>query len=179
MHELLPDEKLDIKYKEIKEKYERRCNRFLAAIKEPTCFFRMVKDNDEITYINENMQYIESIIKKSNVNNEIVFLLLQGFDAPKCGRYFYLAREKFLWNKQLFDYPSELHDFVLNMMPLRSKVANLRFIMEKHPIKILSIAHTRPAINNLLSIFFSNKDWYIWGAGCYGNNLKEFLMDKE
>lgn len=61
-------------YEEVKEKYDRRIDTFLKKIKSPTCFFRIFDDENEVDYINNNQEYIKKIIKKHNINNEVIFL---------------------------------------------------------------------------------------------------------
>jgi len=62
-------------YKSIYAKYMRRINRFREQIRQKTCFIRAVYNVDELRYIQENQQYINDIIKRSNEDNEIVYVI--------------------------------------------------------------------------------------------------------
>lgn len=61
-------------YEEIFKKYAKRAERFIEATKKPTCFLRIISGEKEISYIKENKDYIKSIIRKGNLNNDIIFL---------------------------------------------------------------------------------------------------------
>ena len=51
-----------------------------------------MKNNEEILYIENNQEYINSVIKKHNPNSTIIYLLLNGmhFDSSFKGNYYYL-----------------------------------------------------------------------------------------
>lgn len=49
----------------IMNKYMRKIERFRAKVKNSTCFIQLVIDQDEMTYIMENLDYIDYVIKKS------------------------------------------------------------------------------------------------------------------
>lgn len=66
----------ETEYEGIYQKYIRRAKKFMQDIKQPTLFIRAVRSEKEISYIEENREYIYKIIKGSNSGNEIIFLLL-------------------------------------------------------------------------------------------------------
>lgn len=62
----------------VKSKYNRRCIKFMNAIKEPTLFIRYIKtesNTDELKYIEDNTDKINALIKSYNQDNEIVYIL--------------------------------------------------------------------------------------------------------
>lgn len=61
-------------YPAIYQKYSRRANCFMEQIKSPTIFFRCIRDEKEIEYINDNHKSIDELLKAHNENNEIVYL---------------------------------------------------------------------------------------------------------
>lgn len=70
-------------YDELKQKYQRRIERFLIEIRKPVCFLRFVATWDEIHYITDNCDYINDVIRKGNGKNDIVFILNYGLQFPK------------------------------------------------------------------------------------------------
>ena len=61
----------------VKEKYDRRIKRFYHVIKQPTLFIRYISSedgNEELLYIEENIEQILSTLKKYNAENEILFI---------------------------------------------------------------------------------------------------------
>ncbi len=175
----------------IKQKYQKRINRFRKAIKKPTAFIRKVSTIDEVNYINCNRHYIEKVIKKGNSENEIIFTTageIEGLPSPNWGICFPLAK----WDKNMdgnqlwhaFDSPSETHHFMVNLIAPDLRKANLRFYnnrmhgtagLQKNPSDFLQLSDYISTNRDSLISFFSGRDWYVWGAGLYGNKLKEFL----
>lgn len=88
---------LEDEYDEIYSKYMRRVDNFRKEIRNGVCFIRAVKDTAEVKYIVNNKEYINSIIKRANPSNEIIFLIsrcvtiLPDFDFKyyKLNIYFY------------------------------------------------------------------------------------------
>jgi hypothetical protein len=66
----------------VRKKYLRRINRLFERMKEPTLFFRYISNEEknrdgksiELIWIEENYDYINTVIKKYNKNNEIIFI---------------------------------------------------------------------------------------------------------
>lgn len=77
-HELLAGESLENKFAEIKHKFNKDILRFYESIKSTTCFIRAIQNKEELLYLEENFTRIESIIKKYNPNNSIVFLVQES-----------------------------------------------------------------------------------------------------
>lgn len=69
-------------YEELKQKYQRRIDKFLEATTSPTCFLRNIVSQNEIDYISSNQAYINRVIKKGNSQNEIVFIADYGLRFP-------------------------------------------------------------------------------------------------
>ena len=73
---------LDEQYAKVKEKYDRRIQRFLNAITKPTLFIRYIsseeKDSNgksvELNWIEENYGYILSVLEGYNADNDIKFI---------------------------------------------------------------------------------------------------------
>lgn len=54
----------EVKYDELKERYQRRIDRFMKATEKPTCFLRLVINSDEIEYITGGGGIYQSCYKK-------------------------------------------------------------------------------------------------------------------
>lgn len=100
-HDFSRYEPLEAQHGAVKAKYERRIERFLRAIKEPTLFVRYIASDKtdpsgkplELKWIEQNLPLIKSVLKKYNPENEIIFLgdetvnsnLIQIFHASRGG----------------------------------------------------------------------------------------------
>ena len=61
-------------FPDIYKKYSRRIERFLSDIESSTVLYRIIRDNDEIDYINSNWEYANVVIKAYNDNNRIIYV---------------------------------------------------------------------------------------------------------
>lgn len=81
-HDFSPYISLEEQYQGVKEKYDRRINRFFKEIKSPTLFIRYISSEDvdnsgksmELDWIEQNYQYIRDVLKKYNEDNDILFI---------------------------------------------------------------------------------------------------------
>lgn len=71
------------KYDELKDRYQRRTDRFNKATENPTCFLRSVINPDEIEYISREYEYINDVIKRKNSKSEIIFLIRKDVELTK------------------------------------------------------------------------------------------------
>ncbi len=78
-HDIYHD--LDTDYDEIYKKYSRRAQVFLENIKKPTVFFRLIRDQEEIEYINTNSEYADNLVKEFNPMNKIVYVYRKGLEG--------------------------------------------------------------------------------------------------
>ncbi len=73
---------LDSQYESVKNKYDRRIERFLQSIKQPTLFLRYISSEEvdadgksvELKWIEDNYDYTISVLKRFNKDNDIVFI---------------------------------------------------------------------------------------------------------
>lgn len=71
-------EDFDAEYDGIYKRYCRRANSFRTAIVHPTVFFRCIRNQEEIDYINANWDYAENLLKSYNPENRIIYLYHNG-----------------------------------------------------------------------------------------------------
>lgn len=79
-HEIKTDFTSD--YAKIYNKYYRRIEKFREEIHLGTCFLRSVRDQIELEYITSHESYIQKVIKQSNCDNDIIFLIPRFLDIP-------------------------------------------------------------------------------------------------
>lgn len=65
----------------VHKKYLRRIRRFYKSIKEPTLFVRYVRDQKEMNYITENYSTIMKLLKKFNLQNELILIINNDIDC--------------------------------------------------------------------------------------------------
>lgn len=81
-HDFNAYKSLASQYGSVKDKYDRRIKRFLNTITKPTLFVRYISSEKrdeagksvELKWIEENYEYVLSVLKRFNGNNEIVFI---------------------------------------------------------------------------------------------------------
>lgn len=71
---------LDSEYPDIRDKYLRRIDRFMQAISNPTCFFRAVRSMEELEFISNHKDYIDSILKRKNPDNSVIYVYVNGMN---------------------------------------------------------------------------------------------------
>lgn len=88
-HDFVSYKSLEEQLPSVKEKYQRRINRFYKDIKNPTLFVRYISsefldnknESDELNWIEKNITYINKTIKSFNSNNEILFIANEGIKS--------------------------------------------------------------------------------------------------
>lgn len=174
-------------YPLIKEKYNRRIMRFLQEIKNKTCFFRAVRDDNEIEYIIQNYQHILSVIKKHNPDNEIVFLFPNTLKFTKDfpGTYFNLNIDNYIGESyplnHMFDNNKELVMFCKKLLPQEVIDKNINRRYDSLDYKKISSwfinaleHHDLKAINIMNRHINLQKPLYIYGGEIRNNLVKNF-----
>lgn len=80
---------LNEQIEDVQEKYRRRIDRFYKNISEPTLFIRYISDENkdrignsaELLWIENNIERINHLIKRYNINNEIIFIGNTGLSS--------------------------------------------------------------------------------------------------
>lgn len=176
LHEEYPFTK---KYDVLEQKYRKRIDRFLTETKKKTCFLRSCADSEEISYITENYQYIDKIIKKQNIQNEIVFLIRKDCYFEKQIPFQYYIMPEECSGKALRNYFDEANQFLCfcahhfySISMMRNIEFDVKKMKEKEQIKE-QIQQRR--YDTLLKLFDLDctkvpipKDIIIYGAGNVG-----------
>lgn len=172
----------------IQLKYKKRISNFIEQSKKPTCYFRIVKNMKEIDYIEQNSQYIDSVIKKYNKKNKIIYNLLDNleFSNDFKGEYYKLYINDF-WKDSIclratFSKSKELIKFCNNILPSDIRVRNLQWdkvhlsdITKSDEVMIMVDDKSKDLLQWLKNRFKGS--FYIWGSGKYGTILLKFLRE--
>lgn len=174
---------LDDEYAGVYKKYMRRIERFRAKIHNPSCFVRAVRDENELRYIEDNQNYIQQTIKKSNSLNEIVFLIPQWLEIHRelSLRYFVLNLEEYKdigreTLRGMLDNNEDVIDFLQSNITVRNVVSNLKWDIEAEHSKEIKecevIRHRYDIAIKLLkddlNLSLIPKNIAIYGAGNIG-----------
>ena len=174
-------ESFENEYEVLRCKYDRRINKFMQMTKERVCFLRRIEDEAEILYIITNEEYIRSVIRKNNPNNDIIFLCDGMLSMPDKFPFKYFRMKK-AWDgssrKALGSYFDNADDFlnfcgenILGTSLIRNSVF-ARELEEKH---YYLTEYRYKILTGLLAHDFS-KDVFpseviIYGAGALGMEL--------
>lgn len=192
-HELNKFETLNEMYTKILMKYKNRANRFLEMIKKPTCFIRAIRNEKEIQFILNNSEYISKIIKRSNVKNNVIYIVTEELKEKASflnpfiiKRYDGNTKETLM---DTFDQCNELVNYCLSNIDKNIHTSNLLFEMKRLETQ-LNISKIRYSLTNqLLKIKDNNiiasdninkysSNVIIYGAGDIGKSLFEELHTK-
>lgn len=173
-HEMKYD--FDAKYDEIYNKYMCRISRFRADIKNPSCFLRAVRDDNELQYITDSQDYIRQVIKKGNASNEIVFLIPKWIEINEklSFPYFVLNIESYAVGlRNMFDNNEEIIEFLQENTNASNIVSNLKHDFVLFHEKNYNILRQRydiaaKLLNKSLDISLLPANIVIYGAGNIG-----------
>ncbi len=172
-------------YADIYDKYIRRINFFREQIKQPTCFIRAVRDDNELDFIKSNMEYINSIIKKSNDNNEIIYIASSILSAGQEISYPFFVVESMNEGgnegeiRKLFDSNTQLKDFIVNHFNETVRYKNMVFDLQKEN----SILQYRYGLMKKISQMNMKKteiprEIIIYGAGNVGKSFYQKINSR-
>lgn len=180
----------EAEYEGIYQKYIRRAKKFMQDIKQPTLFIRAIRSEKEISYIEENREYIYKIIKGSNSGNEIIFLLLNTMrKLPDSFLQFRMSIEQYPGQvfemRTMFDSSEEFSQYCKkNILPTDLIEQNKRFDREKLGIDakvslIMNHLDVFDIASELEGLFPDIKQGiYLFGAGSYGELASLYLIKK-
>lgn len=78
-------------YDELRQKYEKKIDRFLKETQKGSCFLRACTRVEDLVYILGNSRYIKDVIKRKNKENEIIFLIANNLKVPEQMPFRYYA----------------------------------------------------------------------------------------
>lgn len=183
-HEIKQD--IDTDWPHIIKKYDRRIANFIEATKKKTIFFRAVRNCDELAYIESHYDYIESVIKKNNKQNSIVYFLINNmeFSSGFKGTSFKLNLDDYYFRSFVHTLYRDdtVHRFCQSLMAdtvisrnklMLPKLLNYREIAAAC---IYFLENEQKWLLDFLKQFFDSfQGVYLWGAGEYGTVLMKEL----
>lgn len=125
-------ENFEAEYSEICEKYKRRSERFMKDILLPTLFFRTIRNQKEIEFINANWSYAEELLKQYNSQNRIVYVKCSSLEGLTDQVVAYdLTIPSYIGKKyemrHMFDSSASLLSFCTNLINTEKLHNNLKF----------------------------------------------------
>ncbi len=127
----------------VQNKYNRRINRFLNDITEPTLFIRYIIASSDVAYIKENYCEIEKIIKQKCPENEIIYITHYESLTSLSDKIFLISKDEDDWMSRT---PiMKIEDFVESVenISYKKRNENLSFsTAKKHTKKSFSIEKT-------------------------------------
>lgn len=132
---------LEKEYDSIYEKYNRRINKFRElrgndGVGKKICFLRSVMNTEEICYIQKNVDYINSIIQNTCIENDIIFLIPYYLKIPDNFPFHYFILQLNCYPsfreglKNLFDTNGELISYLIAHIDEGIRKNNLLFSLE-------------------------------------------------
>lgn len=178
-------------YEQIAEKYRRRCRQFMSASQNPTCYLRIVRSVNEIKYIEENQEYIERVIKKSNSLNQVFYLVIDGMNfSTEIRSPYYKINVKdfncdFFEGRDMFDTSYEWLKVCNTLISKEKMKKNQEFdenSLSERKKSAFVIKYVKQGselfyctLNKLISL---TEGLYIWGAGDYGIPVTKYLVSR-
>jgi hypothetical protein len=182
----------DSEYELIRNKYLRRVKKFRETIKKPTVFFRCIRDNEEVEYINYNWEYAEKLLKGFNEKNHIIYVYHSGLSnltnrvqSYRLGINQYIGKTYEM--RHMFDTSDDLLNICTCLISIEKMQNNIEFDNKTNAQKAVGgyinkcIEENIDGLDNaiLSSLGVSKNDGiYIWGAGKYGRALVKYLGER-
>ncbi|MCX5773273.1 MAG: DUF1796 family putative cysteine peptidase [Fusobacteria bacterium] len=113
-HEFTYMDRLKKQLPKVIEKYNRRFIRFYEDILNPTLFIRYIKDYEELKYIEKNYMHILGIVKKFNVNSQLIFVANNGIISKKLDIFNVEKDSGDCVAREFLEKNSELKEKILN-----------------------------------------------------------------
>lgn len=139
-------------FMDVKKKYNRRIERFLISIKEPTIFIREVNTAEEFEYIESKLDYLNQVIKYYNPENEFIFVTRNKELTSKKFRIILIKPKlpvpRFLWGllkNNIESYNKDLYSKFYNpeIYSQTQRVINLKTYRRKNTFFLLRKIHKK------------------------------------
>ncbi len=179
---------LEEDYVSIYEKYARRIGKFREMIKQKTCFIRAVRNDEELRYIQNNLCVIEKIIKQSNPDNEIIYVV--SSKEVTCGALefpFFVVDVTYdgsSWKRLrgLYDTNIELQQFCIRNFDENRRYRHMYFDLQKENRRLESKAAKYELMKHIdkmnpLQVTLS-QEIIIYGAEIVGKYLYQKIKCK-
>jgi hypothetical protein len=166
--------------------------RFRENIKQPTIFFRCIRDNEEIEYINHNWEYAEKLLKRFNEKNHIIYVYRSGLsNLTDRVQSYRLDINQYIGEiyemRHMFDTSEELLNICTNLISFEKMQKNIEFDNKTNAQKAIGgyinkcIEENIEGLDNAVLRCLKasrNEEIYLWGAGKYGRALAKYLGER-
>lgn len=180
------NENFETEYDKLKDKYNRRIDRFINKSKNRMCYLRTMRSKEELEYVMSNTDYIKYVIQKNNCYSEVVFLCSDDLAIPNefPFRHYIMqgiysgASEKEI--RAHFDCANDFLEFCGENYLGKNLIKNLAFDIEKQKkesqeARLLLVERRYKTLTALLTHDFScdriSEKTIIYGAGMVGKEL--------
>lgn len=186
-------EDFDTEYDDIYKKYCKRVDVFRKAIVHPTVFFRCIRDQEEVDYINAKWDYAEKLLKSFNTENRIIYLYRNGLEGVTekvqsvCLNIDHYIGKTYEM-RHMFDNAEGLLDLCAGLLPIDLIQKNVEFDISQNAQKAMA-AYVNKYIEEhidgidelILKTIGVSKDEgiYLWGAGKFGIPLAHYLKERD
>lgn len=180
---------LEEDYPEIYKRYQRRIDRFRNETQRKSLFFRVVKSDEEIEYIIKNKEYIYSVIKKGNIENEIIFIIYKKMKPlPEYLNWYRIEDEKYSADlykmRTIFDSEERLVEYCKTKIFSRDKLTKNKVYdrqkltdSQKNSLVCGVLEDTPKTIGKILQTYYNDSmsKVYLYGAGDYGLRILQCM----
>ena len=152
---------------EVQAKYKRREDRFFDAIKDSTLFVRYISNEEktpdgksaELEWIEQNYDYILSVLKKFNPDNEILFISNEGVLSDKI-KIYNVTPDKGKWVAEKFLEKSTALSELFTNFEHKNKDENIKIYLEKRRQKRKIFSALRFLLEPILKKLFCKEYVY-------------------
>lgn len=144
----------------VREKYNRRIDRFYQNIKEPTLFIRYISSEEEsdkeVKWLEENFEDLLKLLKSFNNKNNIIFIANENVISDKIKIYHVEKDENDTVARKFLDKNQELSDFFGSLeYPLRHE--NLKKYRQKKKNEAKKLNRLRKNVKKKIDTKFRKK----------------------
>jgi len=182
----------ETEYSKIYARYMQRVDVFKSMIERPTVFFRAVRDDADVEYINNNWEHIDELLKSYNPCNTIVYVCRSGIvGLTKMVKVFDLGIEQYIGKtyemRHMFDRCPELIEFCSSLISVEKMQENIDFDNKMNAQKATAAYINKCVEENVDGVEQSiletlnataDEGIFLWGAGKYGLALANYLRDR-
>ena len=117
---------------EVRKKYERRVASFYRQIARKTLFIYYVNKDNDVDYINHNIDYIRKVLRKFNPNNEIIFVANIDKHLDVTPTYYVIPDAGDVVARKFLDKNEDLKSFLENLpFDVGQRCINMNFHKKK------------------------------------------------
>ena len=145
----------------VKNKYNRRINRFYESINEPTLFIRYISNEEkfegvsvELLYIEKNIEKILAILKGFNKKNDIIFVANEDVLSKKIEIYNVKKDENDLVARNFINDNLDLYEKFNSIVFPKKQENIIRYLKKEKHKKSLYMRFSRKSVAVLKKCFF-------------------------